>query len=162
MLNFIKKIFHIVSNAGKPISDSITYFNKGMGNEDRAELFRVQGLARMKKGDFSEAVKKFEMALALYFNSAQIHADKACAHLGSNDYKEALKEVGLALKLDEKFVYAYETRALIKQKLKDFEGSKKDYEYAKTLREKRTFEDTRELKTSKEYTRRGSDKIEKG
>lgn len=53
---------------------------------------------------------------------------KGEGNLKANNYKMAITNFSKAIELDSKYIEAYKERALAKDKIGDFEGSKKDYE----------------------------------
>ena len=115
-----------------------------MGNEDKAELLRIQGAARRKKGDFDSALK--------------IGLTKS--EMGEN--QEAIQFLNKAIEFDRENIDAYNMRAEVKKKSGDIEGAKKDFAEAESIKNKKRADDIKELETPLEYVKRGNLKLDKG
>jgi len=154
------KEYFIKKNIKGSMDDSITYFNKSMQDKDKAELVRIQGHARMQKGDISGALKKYDQALEIYPDSSEIEVDRAIVFEKQGDIKKAFNHLAVALKKDNTNITAYEVRAKFHELNKDNQAALNDREKIAQLKTTKLEDNTRKLATKEEYFRRGTEKMD--
>jgi tetratricopeptide (TPR) repeat protein len=75
------------------------------GGEEKSDIFRGRGLARMKRGEHPEAVEDYTRALELA-PDAEIYQHRGWAHFFSDAWKLALRDFSKAIELEAREVGA--------------------------------------------------------
>lgn len=153
---FFKRFLH----PRKSTSDSITYMNKGMPGEDKAELLRIQALARKKKKDLDGALQKYNEAIGLYPRSSALHIERSEVKMEKDDVKGAMVDLEKAVSLDPQNPEVYKARGQFRKKMGDEKRAKADMEKAKSLLLQQKEEASKELGDAVSYVLRGEKKIE--
>ena len=160
MFDFIRDLFS--KKKSKPLSDSITYFNKNMSVSDKAELLKVEALAHRKRNDWQGALKKFTDALEMCPASTLIWIERADLFYFLKDYEEALEDIGKAIKTDPDCLEAFELRLKIYREMKEFRKMAEDEKTASRLRQQKQELLESSLSSAREYIARGNRKMDEG
>ncbi|HKB36828.1 MAG TPA: tetratricopeptide repeat protein, partial [Gemmataceae bacterium] len=99
------------------------------GGEDRTDVFRGRGLARMKQGKYPEAVEDYTRALELA-PDGEIYQHRGWAHFFSDAWKLALRDFSKAIELDPEAGDAYVGRGLARVMLGTYREAVADAEAA--------------------------------
>jgi tetratricopeptide (TPR) repeat protein len=99
------------------------------GGEEKSDLFRGRGLARMKLGKYPEAVEDYTRALELA-PDADIYQHRGWALFFSDAWKLALRDFSKAIELNPEAGDAYTGRGLARVLLGDYRGAVADAEAA--------------------------------
>jgi tetratricopeptide (TPR) repeat protein len=99
------------------------------GGEEKSNIFRGRGLARMQLGKYPEAVEDYTRALELV-PDADIYQHRGWAHFFAEAWKLALRDFARALELDPAAGDAYTGRGLARVMLGDYRGAVADAEAA--------------------------------
>src|SRR5439155_5090027 len=99
------------------------------GGEQKADIFRGRGLARMKLGKYPEAVEDYTRALERA-PDADIYQHRGWAHFFSDAWKLALRDFAKAIELDPEAGNAYTGRGLARVMLGDYRKAVSDAEVA--------------------------------
>jgi serine/threonine-protein kinase len=99
------------------------------GGEEKSDIFRGRGLARMKLGKYPEAVDDYTRALELA-PDPDIYQHRGWAHFFSDAWKLALRDFGKSIELDPEAGDAYTGRGLARVMLGDYRGAVADAEEA--------------------------------
>jgi tetratricopeptide (TPR) repeat protein len=106
------------------------------GGEEKSDLFRARGQARMKLGRYPEAVDDYTRALERA-PDADIYQHRGWAHFFSDAWKLALRDFSKAIELDPEAGDAYTGRGLARVMLGQYKEAVADTE-ASLLRKPRT------------------------
>lgn len=143
-------------------TESITYFNKNMANEDKSELIRIQACARLKQGDLTGALRKAFQAVELcqeYYPSLITRAE-VYRELGES--AAALKDIKKAIKLSNDDDTCWEHYLKIVELFEASDEVKRVHEEWQTLRAARKAFMEKPLETAREYIDRSQMKMNKG
>jgi tetratricopeptide (TPR) repeat protein len=99
------------------------------GGEEKSDIFRSRGLARMKLGKYPEAVEDYTRALELV-PDADIYQHRGWALFFSDAWKLALRDFSRAIELNPTEGDAYTGRGLARVLLGDYHGAVADAEAA--------------------------------
>lgn len=160
MFEFISNLFS--KKVSKPLSDSITYFNKNMSSSDKAELLKVAACAHRKRNDLQGALKKLSEALELCPSSTPVWMERADLFYSMGDFEEALEDIEKALQNDPECLEAFELRSEIFLQMKDFQKMEEDQKQISRLKKQKNELQESSLSSSKEYIIRGNRKMDEG
>jgi tetratricopeptide (TPR) repeat protein len=99
------------------------------GGEEKSDIFRGRGLARMKLGKYPEAVDDYTRALELA-PDAEIYQHRGWAHFFSDAWKLAVRDFSKAIELVPDTTDAYIGRGLARVLLGDYRRAVADAEEA--------------------------------
>jgi serine/threonine-protein kinase len=99
------------------------------GGEEKSDIFRGRGQARMQLGKYPEAVEDYTRALELAAD-ADIYQHRGWAHFFADAWKLALRDFSKALELDPEAADAHTGRGLARVMLGDYRGAVADAEAA--------------------------------
>src|SRR5262249_43552952 len=99
------------------------------GGEEKSDLFRGRGLARMKLGKYPEAVDDYTRALE-HAPDADIYQHRGWAHFFADAWKLALRDFSKAIELGPEAGDAYTGRGLARVMLGGYRGAVADAEAA--------------------------------
>lgn len=133
-----------------------------MDKSDKAELFRIQGLAYKKKGDLQGALKKFNTALEIYPESSSVYLERGLIRLEQDDTDGALKDVSHAIKLDPENHEAYRARAKIYEQNGKKEEASQELKKASDIESGKLERNSAVLPTARAYVERGNKKMDAG
>lgn len=160
MFKFISNLFS--KKASKPLSDSITYFNKNMSSSDKAELLKVEACALRKRNDFQGALKKLSRALEICPSCTLIWVERAALFYSMEDLDEALEDIDKALQSDEDCIEAFELRVKIFCKMKKVSEMEEAEKQIRRLKKQKSEILEVPLSSSREYIARGNKKLDEG
>ena len=160
MFKFISNLFP--KKPSKPLSDSITYFNKNMSLSDKAELLKVSACAHRKKNDLQGALKKLSDALEICPASTHIWIERADLFYSMSDFDEALEDIEKALQNKPDCIEAFELRIKIFSEMKELQKMEEDKNRIRRLKEHNQAIMEASLSSSREYIERGNRKMDEG
>jgi tetratricopeptide (TPR) repeat protein/predicted Ser/Thr protein kinase len=99
------------------------------GGEEKSDIFRDRGLARMKLGKYPEAVEDYTRALERA-PDADIYQHRGWAHFFADAWKLALRDFAKAIELGPDASDAYTGRGLARVMLGEYRGAVADAEAA--------------------------------
>ena len=155
--HFFKRFF-----PQKKITTSITYLNKGMPGEDKAELFRIQARARRKKKDFDGALQKYNEAIACNPRSSTLLIERSEVKMIQRDTKAVMADLEKAVRLDPQNPDVYNARSQFWKKMGDEKQAQSDLEKVESLLLQKKKEATKKLGDSNSYLIRSEKKMECG
>lgn len=160
MFKFISNLFS--KKVSKPLSDSITYFNKNMSSSDKAELLKVEACAHRKRKDWQGALKKLSDALEICPSCTLVWVERADLFYSMGDFQEALEDIEKAVQNDPDCIEAFELRAEIFREMKDLTKMEADQKQITRLKEQKRELMESSLSSSREYIIRGNRKMDEG
>lgn len=87
----------------------------------------IEGQEKAKQRAYAEAVDKYNLAIELQPQNADIYSDRAVAYFHLKKLNLSLMDMNKAQKLDPNNSYRYSSRAYIKDACGDVEGAIADY-----------------------------------
>jgi serine/threonine-protein kinase len=102
------------------------------GGEQKSDIFRGRGLARMSLGKYPEAAEDYTRALELAPDGA-VYQHRGWAHFFADAWKLALRDFSKAIELGPEAGDAYTGRGLARVMLGDYRGAVADAEVALRL-----------------------------
>lgn len=87
----------------------------------------IEGQEKAKQRNYAAAVDKYNLAIELQPQNADIYSDRAVAYFHLKKLNLSLMDMNKAQKLDPKNAYRYSSRAYIKDACGDIEGAIADY-----------------------------------
>ena len=160
MFKFITKLFS--KKVSKPLSDSITYFNKNMSSSDKAELLKVESCALRKRNDFQGAMKKLSKALEICPSSTLVWVERADLLCAMGEFEEALKDLVKALHYEPDCMEVFELRVKIFRELKDTASMEEAEKQICRLKKQKNVLLESSLSSAREYVARGNKKMDEG
>ena len=139
------KIIPVPAKLKRPVLDHLrevhnihtdTIYNDLIGfiaNEKNYETVAVlfyQGLASDNKGEYEEAIKKYDEAIELNSNYAEIYNNRGIVKNKLRKYQEAIADYDKAIELNPNYVEAYNNRGNAKKDLGQHQEAIADYDKA--------------------------------
>ena len=146
--NDLCKIITVPANLKQPILDHLreihnihtdTIYNDLIGfiaNEKNYEIASVlfyQGFALYNKGEYKEAIEKYDEAIELNPNYAGFYNNRGLAKSELGQHQEAISDLNKAIELNPIFSEAYSNRGLAKDNLGQHQEAIVDYDKAIVL-----------------------------
>ncbi|KAM3343364.1 TPR repeat-containing thioredoxin TTL1 [Capsicum galapagoense] len=91
------------------------------------EEFKRAGNENYKKGNFGEALNRYDKGIAISPENAALHCNRAAALIGLKRYKEAVKECQAAIRLDPSYIRAHQRLGSIYLSLGQVEDARRHY-----------------------------------
>jgi tetratricopeptide (TPR) repeat protein len=92
-----------------------------------------RGLAFGKLGQFENAIKDYDMAIALNSSYYQAYNNRGVVLEKLGQFENAIKDYNMAIALNSSYYQAYNNRGMVLEKLGQLENAIKDYNMAITL-----------------------------
>ena len=127
VLDHLREVHNI--HTGTIYNDLIGFIANEKNYETVAVLF-YQGLASDNKGEYEEAIKKYDKAIELNSNYAEIYNNRGVVKNKLRKYQEAIADYNKAIELNPNYVEAYNNRGNAKKDLGQHQEAIADYDKA--------------------------------
>ncbi|AFY73112.1 DnaJ-class molecular chaperone with C-terminal Zn finger domain [Synechococcus sp. PCC 7502] len=114
--------------------DLNTTNSSNSSNRKGAEIYYSQGLKKSQNGNYQDAIKDYNQAIALNKNYADAYNKRGLCYYKLGALSEAVIDFGKAINLNSNMAEAYYNRGLAKLKLGYAHGAIEDYTHALNLR----------------------------
>lgn len=98
------------------------------------EAYCNRGIAYRKRGEYDEAIRDYDQAIALCPQSSDLHTSRGIAYRMKGDYDQAIESFNRAIKLNSQSAVAYNNRGLAYYNKGDHAQAIKDYDQAIKLK----------------------------
>lgn len=130
ILEHLRKIHNI--HADTIYNDLIGFVANEKNYETSAVLFH-QGVASLNKGEYEEAIQKYDEAIELNPNHVEFYNNRGLAKKNLGQYQEAIDDYDKAIELDPNDAELYSNRGVAKNDLKLHREAIADYDKAVEL-----------------------------
>ena len=131
ILDHLREIHNIYTDT--IYNDLIGFIANEKNYETVAVLFH-QGLAADNKGKYKEAIKKYDEAIKLNSNYAELYNNRGLAKKNLRQYQEAITDYDRAIELKPNYAEAYSNRGVAKGNLRQLREAITDYDRAIELK----------------------------
>jgi tetratricopeptide (TPR) repeat protein len=100
------------------------------GGKANAEIYRLRGLTRAKRADYSAAIRDYTQSLSLQPDDAHVYADRGWVYFVIGALEQAHSDFEQAIKLDPKFGDAYAGRGHVRVRRGEIAAAVSDAEEA--------------------------------
>jgi len=103
--------------------------NQANVNVKDAAVYKEQGYAYSKSGEYQKAIEAFNQASRIDPNDPRIYLQRANAYHRLGNSKRAIEDYNLAIRLDPENVYAYHNRGIVYVSLDQNDRAMEDFNY---------------------------------